>query len=84
MVRSPFGPTAIDARVERDEHGRQIGRGIGMRDVAADRAAVPDRRIADHRRRLGQRRRRVAQLGRRGQLRVRRQRADADDVAAAA
>ena len=73
-----------ESRVERDEHGRQIGRRIGVRDVAADRAAVPDGRIADDRRRLGERGRRRAQIGGRGQLRMRRQRADADAVSAAA
>ena len=46
------------ARVERDEHRRQIGCRIRMRDVAADRAAVPDRRIAHARRRFGKRLRR--------------------------
>ncbi len=38
----------VDLRVQRDENGRQIRCGIRMRDVAADRAAVPDLRIADH------------------------------------
>ena len=54
----PLAARPVDARtgVERGEHGRQIGGGIGVRDVAADRAAVAHRRIADMRRRLGQRR----------------------------
>ena len=38
------GRARDDAGVERDEHGRQVGRRIGVRDVAADRSAVPDRR----------------------------------------
>ena len=76
IVRSPRGPTT-DARAERDEHGRQVGRGIRVRDVAADRPAVSNRRIADQSRRLRERGRRSPQVGRCGQLRVRRERADA-------
>ena len=69
------------AGVERDQDGRQIGGRIGVRDVAADRAAIPDRRIADDRRRLRQRGSRVAQIRRCRQVGVRRERADADPIA---
>ena len=81
IVRSPPGPDDHDARIEGDEHGRQIRRRIGVRDVAADRAAIAHRRIADHRRGVGQRRRGRAQFGGGGQLGMRRQRADPQRVA---
>ncbi len=42
--------------VERERDRRQLGRRIGVRDAAADRAAVPDRRVRDQRKRLREQR----------------------------
>ena len=49
-----------EARIERGQHRRQVGRRIGVRDVAADRAAIAHRGIADMSGRLGQRRHSLA------------------------
>ena len=65
-----------EARVQSREDGRQIGRRVGVRDIAADRAAVPDGRVADLRRRFRKRRAVLPECGGRGQFGVRRQRAD--------
>jgi hypothetical protein len=43
-------------RVERDDAGRQLGRGVRIGRAAADRAAVADRGMRDQRHRLGQER----------------------------
>ena len=51
-----------------------------MCDVAADRPAVADGRVADHRRGIGKCRRGSAEIGRRSQFRMRGERADAHMV----
>ena len=51
-VRSPSGPWIDELRVESDQHGREVGGRIAVRDRAADRAAVAHLRIADQPRRV--------------------------------
>ena len=43
----PLGPCDDERRVERDQRGRKVGRGVAVRDRAADRAAVADLVVAD-------------------------------------
>ncbi len=76
MVRDPDRTQDHEARVERRQDSGQVGRRIRVRDVAANRAAIPHRRIADVSGRLRQRRRVLAHDRRRRQFGVRRQRAD--------
>ena len=47
MRRSPRGPERDRRGAERRQHGDPVGRGIGMRQAAADRAAVAHRAIGD-------------------------------------
>ncbi len=53
---APVGPARDDRRVQREQDGGQVGGGVGVRDRAADRAAVPDLRIPDLARRVGEQR----------------------------
>ena len=46
----------VDRATQRDQRHRQVGRGIRVRQRAADRAAVPDLRIADLRSGMGEQR----------------------------
>ena len=46
-TRQPFGPFDVDLGVERQHHRRVVGRRIGVREAAAERAAIADLRIAD-------------------------------------
>ncbi len=45
-------PARDQGRVQREQDGGQVGGGIGVRDRAADRAPVPDLRVADPARRV--------------------------------
>ena len=47
------GPCTSTEPPEREQRHRQVGRRVGVRQRAADRAAVPDLRVADQRRRRG-------------------------------
>ena len=67
--------------VEGEQHRRQVGGGIAVRDRAADRAAVAHLRIADERRRLGERRAALGEQRIGDEVGVARQRADRDPVA---
>jgi hypothetical protein len=70
-----------ERRVEGEEHSGQVRRGIGVRDVAANRAAVADLRVADLSGRLREDRTAFGKNRRRGELCMSRQRADPDRVA---
>ena len=70
-----------ESGAERREHRRQIGRGVGVRHVAANRAAVTDGRVADLGRRVRERRAVLAERRRRSEIGVRRERADAHEPA---
>ena len=48
---------AAEVRIERQHHGGQLRRGIGVRQASADRAAIADRRMRDERHRLVEQRR---------------------------
>ena len=50
--RSPPRPADHDGRAQRQHAGRQFGSRIGMREAAADGAAVADRGMGDMRHRL--------------------------------
>ncbi len=49
-------PVTANRRIQRKHHGRQLGSRIGMRQAAADRAAIADGRMRDVRHRLGNQR----------------------------
>ena len=49
-----------DRAVERGDHARDLGRGVGVRNGAADRAPRADGRVADERQRLREQRQSVA------------------------
>ncbi len=67
----------VQRRVERLDHRRQVGAGVGVGEVAADGAAVAHLRIADLGRRLGHDRARLLEHVGRGELGVGGERADA-------
>ena len=50
-VRSPSGPAITNSASEREHHRRQVGRRVAVGERAADRAAMPHLRVADHARR---------------------------------
>ena len=58
-------PARDQGRVQREDHRRQVGRGVAVRERAADRAAVPDLRIADLAGGVGQQRQFAGQQRRR-------------------
>jgi hypothetical protein len=59
-----IGAARDHRRVQRQQNRGQVRGGVGVRDRAADRAAVPDLRVADLAGRVGeQRHRRCEQLG---------------------
>ena len=68
----------MHGRAEQDQHGRQVGARVGVGDVAADRAAVADLRVADVAGRFGQHRTVGREHVGRRDVGVGRQRADAD------
>jgi hypothetical protein len=73
-------PGDLNLRVQREHHGRPVGRRIGVRQAAADRALVSDLNVADLRRRFGEQRALRGEDRRRAQLRMRRHRADDDEA----
>ena len=67
----------MNARVEGQQRRGQLRGGIGVREAAAERALVADRRVAHVPRGFGQERRALDHRGRGRQLGVARERADA-------
>ena len=47
IVRSPSGPARDELGVEREENRAEVARGVGVRDRAADRAAMAHLGVAD-------------------------------------
>ena len=70
-----------DGRVQRHHAGRQFRGGVGVREAAADGAAVADRRMRDMGDRFRQQRRMRGDFGRSLQIDMARQRADGEDIA---
>ena len=64
--------------VERQHHRRIVGRRIGVREAAAERAAIADLRIADRRRRVGHHRALLRSSRRRRHVVMHRRGADLD------
>ena len=56
-VRRPAGPGDLHGAAQRDQRHRQVRCRVGVREGTADRAPVPDLRVADLRRGVGQQRR---------------------------
>ncbi len=69
-----------DARLKGHEAGRQLGCGIGIGEITADRAAVADRGVGDQRYGLREQRGKGCDIRRTAEFRMRRQRADAQAV----
>ena len=46
-MRSPLGPASDERGVEREQHRGEVGRGVAVRDRAAERAAVAHLVVAD-------------------------------------
>ena len=79
----PFAGLAThdNGRIQRDHAGRQFGSGIGMREAAADGAAVADRGVRDMGDRFGQQRRVRGYFRRSQEIDMTGQRTDPDDIA---
>jgi len=75
-IPGPAGADDVDRPAQGEQGHRQVGRGVGVGQRAADRAAVPDLRISHQRGGVGQQRRLGPHQLRGSQAGVRRRRAD--------